>query len=83
MAKKIGICVNIDCDNYKKEVEVEPGGEFECPLCHQPLKEGKSSKKDPDDSGKKSKLGLIVGGNRCACSPGWWRLLFHERQYRS
>lgn len=62
MAKKIGICVNIDCDNYKKEVEVEPGGEFECPLCHQPLKEGKSSKKDPDDSGKKSKLGLIVGG---------------------
>lgn len=53
MAKKIGICVNIDCDNYKKEVEVEPGGEFECPLCHQPLKEGKSSKKDPDDSGKR------------------------------
>lgn len=60
MAKKIGICVNIDCDNYKKEVEVEPGGEFECPLCHQPLKE-KISKPGPDTGGGKT-LGLIVGG---------------------
>lgn len=25
MAKKIGICRNIDCDNYKKTIEVEPG----------------------------------------------------------
>ena len=39
MAKKVGTCVNIDCDNYKQDVEVEPGGEFECPLCHQPLRE--------------------------------------------
>lgn len=39
MAKKVGTCVNIDCDNYKQEVEVEPGGEFECPICHQPLRE--------------------------------------------
>lgn len=62
MAKKIGICVNIDCDNYKKEVEVEPGGEFECPLCHQPLKESKTSKPIPETGGGKSKLELIVGG---------------------
>lgn len=39
MAKKKGICVNLDCDNYRKEVEVETGAEFECPLCHQHLKE--------------------------------------------
>ena len=39
MAKKVGTCVNIDCDNYKQDVEVEPGGEFECPICHQPLRE--------------------------------------------
>lgn len=39
MAKKQGICRNIDCDNYKQIVEVETGEEFECPLCHQHLDE--------------------------------------------
>ncbi len=52
MAKKVGTCVNIDCDNYKQEIEVEPGGEFECPLCHQPLRE-KTTGPGPDGGGKK------------------------------
>lgn len=59
MAKKVGICKNIDCDNYNKPVEIELGGEFECPLCHQPLKEHVGKKDDP--SGKKKVL-MIVGG---------------------
>ena len=59
MAKKVGICKNIDCDNYNKPVEVEFGGEFECPLCHQPLKEHVGKKQD--SSGKKKVL-MIVGG---------------------
>ena len=59
MAKKVGICKNLDCDNYNKPVEIELGGEFECPLCHQPLKEHVGKKDDP--SGKKKVL-MIVGG---------------------
>lgn len=59
MAKKVGICKNIDCDNYNKPVEVEFGGEFECPLCHQPLKEHVGKKQD--SFGKKKVL-MIVGG---------------------
>lgn len=58
MAKKVGTCVNIDCDNYKQEVEVEPGGEFECPLCHQPLRE-KTSGPAPDPNPRK-RIILIV-----------------------
>lgn len=61
MAKKTGTCMNLDCDNYKKEVEVEPGGEFECPLCHQPLKESKGKKSSTPNPGKK-KVMMIVGG---------------------
>ena len=60
MAKKTGICINLDCDNYKKEVEIEPGGEFECPLCHQPLKEGKKGGNAPDPG--KTRVMMIVGG---------------------
>lgn len=68
MAKKAGICRNIDCDNYKQVIEVEAGEEFECPLCHQPLedsgsggsKEGK--KKRGQGGGPNLKLiGIIVG----------------------
>ena len=61
MAKKIGICKNIDCDNYNKRVEIEFGGEFECPLCHQPLKEGKAIS-DEEKEKKKKKVLMIVGG---------------------
>ena len=64
MAKKIGICRNIDCDNYKKTIEVEPGGEFECPLCHQPLQEaegGRKKKVKGEDGGDK-KPWMIIGG---------------------
>ena len=61
MAKKTGICMNLDCDNYKKEVEIEPGGEFECPLCHQPLKEGRKTGGNVPDPGKKKGM-MIVGG---------------------
>ena len=57
MAKKVGICVNLDCDNYKKEVEIEPGAEFECPLCHQRLKEKAGT---PHDSSGKGKIIAIV-----------------------
>lgn len=61
MAKKVGICVNIDCDNYRKEVEVEPGSEFECPLCHQPLREKTSGKSSSNgDAGKGKLVALIV-----------------------
>lgn len=61
MAKKVGTCVNIDCDNYKQEIEVEPGGEFECPLCHQPLRE-KNTKRTVKGSGggKGKKLAFII-----------------------
>lgn len=61
MAKRIGTCVNLDCDNYKKEVEVEAGADFECPLCHQPLKEktGKTGGSKPGNNGGKG--GLIAG----------------------
>lgn len=64
MAKKIGICRNIDCDNYKKTIEVEPGGEFECPLCHQPLQEAEGGKKrkPKEDGGGDKKPWMIIGG---------------------
>ena len=62
MAKKTGICMNLDCDNYKKEVEIEPGGEFECPLCHQPLREGKGRSSGGTTSLGKSKVMIIIGG---------------------
>lgn len=61
MAKKKGVCVNIDCENYKKEIEVEPGSEFECPLCHQPLKEKKTTGTGPGGSGG-GKMAMIIGG---------------------
>lgn len=63
MAKKIGICRNIDCDNYKKTIEVEPGGEFECPLCHQPLQEaeGGRKRKVKDEDGGDKKPWRIIG----------------------
>lgn len=59
MAKKKGVCVNIDCENYKKEIEVEPGSEFECPLCHQPLKE-KTTGPGPTGPGG-GKMAIIIG----------------------
>ena len=55
MAKKVGICKNIDCENYNKEVEVASGAEFECPLCRQTLKE-KAGKVGPEGN----KLHLII-----------------------
>lgn len=61
MAKKLGTCMNLDCDNYKKEVEVEPGEEFECPVCHQLLKEGKGRNNKNGNPGKKKTM-MIVGG---------------------
>lgn len=67
MAKKTGICMNLDCDNYKKEIEVEPGGEFKCPLCHQLLREGRVS--SGGDSRKK-KVMMIVGGLVVAAAVG-------------
>lgn len=62
MAMKTGICMNLDCDNYKKEVEVEPGGEFECPLCHQSLREGKGRNGGNTPGSNKKKTIMIVGG---------------------
>lgn len=68
MAKKVGICRNIDCDNYKQVIEIEAGEEFECPLCHQPLEDAgskgsKGSKnKDSGGGGVNGKLiGIILG----------------------
>lgn len=61
MAKKQGICRNIDCDNYKQIVEVEAGEEFECPLCHQHLEEvgGRGGKKK-NDTGNTTRKKLII-----------------------
>lgn len=67
MAKKAGICRNIDCDNYKQVIEIEAGEEFECPLCHQPLEDAgskgsKGSKKKDGGGGVNGKLiGIILG----------------------
>lgn len=58
MAKKVGKCINIECDNYKQPVEVEPGEEFVCPKCHQPLEEGVSK---PPTTPKPLMKWLIVG----------------------
>lgn len=63
MAKKVGKCINIDCDNYKKVVEVAAGEEFECPLCHQPLEEVSGGGKPGgggDDDGKKKLIAIIA-----------------------
>ena len=65
MAKKVGTCVNIDCENYKQEIEIEPGGEFECPLCHQPLREkngggGGKHNDDGNGNGNGKKIALII-----------------------
>lgn len=58
MAKKVGKCINIECDNYKQLVEVEPGEEFVCPKCHQSLEEGAST---PQTTRKPLVKWLIVG----------------------
>lgn len=69
MAKKIGKCVNIDCENYKQIIEVEPGEDFVCPnpQCGQPLQEvgGKPPKKnnkgkDGDGKGGNNKMKWII-----------------------
>ena len=64
MAKKTGACANIDCDHYKEVFEIEAGGEFECPYCHQPLREaaGKHKNKNNNDEGNGNgkKIALIV-----------------------
>lgn len=63
MAKKTGRCVNIDCDNYKQEVEVAAGEEFICPVCGKPLEEAnggsKGSKKGGNGGGNK-KIAIIA-----------------------
>lgn len=56
MAKKIGKCINIDCENYKKEVEVAAGEEFECPACHQHLEEVTGGGGGGDNEDKKKKI---------------------------
>ena len=58
MAKKIGVCKNIECSHYNERFEIETGAEMECPFCHKPLKlnDGKAAAK-----GGKSKLGYIIG----------------------
>lgn len=70
MAMKTGTCMNLDCDNYKKEIEVEPGGEFECPLCHQPLREGKGRSGGNTPGSNKKKTMMIVGGLVVAIAVG-------------
>lgn len=64
MAKK-GKCVNIDCDHYKEEIDIQAGEEFECPYCHKPLAEvegkGKDSKKKKKDDGNGLNWKLIGG----------------------
>lgn len=64
MAEKYGICMNLECDNYKKVIEVEPGAEFVCPQCGMPLK---VTNKLPEDKkggdGKKSNGGRDRGNN--------------------
>lgn len=59
MAKKTGTCVNIDCEHYKEVFEIQAGEEFECPHCHQELREatgghkGKNGGKNSNGNGKK------------------------------
>lgn len=60
MAKKIGVCKNIDCEHYNEHIEIETGAEMECPFCHQPLKmqDGNSGK---GNGAGNSKIKYIVG----------------------
>ena len=64
MAKKTGVCANIDCDHYKESFEIEAGGEFECPYCHQPLREATGKHKGPGGgnggNGNGKKIAIIV-----------------------
>ena len=61
MAKKQGICRNIDCDNYKQVVEIEAGEEFECPLCHQHLDEVEKKQTSGSKTGNKNLIAIIAG----------------------
>ena len=61
MAKKQGICRNIDCDNYKQVVEIEAGEEFECPLCHQHLDEVEKKQTSGSKTGNKRLISIIAG----------------------
>lgn len=49
MTTRIGFCVNIDCEYFRREIEVKDGEEFCCPMCAYPLREkrvyGKKEKK--------------------------------------
>ena len=64
MAKKTGACANIDCDHYKESFEIEAGGEFECPYCHQPLREAPGGHNGPGGGkggdGKGKTIAIIV-----------------------
>lgn len=58
---KHGRCVNIDCDHYKEEFDIQAGEEFECPYCHKPLEEATAKGKRPKGEGPNKKLiGIIA-----------------------
>lgn len=60
MAKK-GKCINIECSNYKKIIDVEAGDEFVCPECGQPLEVVEGDGGGGKDSGSdKKKLAIII-----------------------
>ena len=59
MAKR-GKCVNIDCDHYKEEFDIQAGEEFECPYCHQPLGEVEGKKKNNGGDPPKP-IGKLIG----------------------
>ena len=74
MAKKIGVCKNIDCDHYNEHIEVETGAEMECPYCHQPLKLLGNGSTNTPSSKKKYIVGaailvLALGGGAIALMP--------------
>ena len=58
---KHGRCVNIDCDHYKEEFDIQAGEDFECPHCHKPLEEATGKhKKSGGDGPNKKLIGLIA-----------------------
>ena len=59
---KIGKCVNIDCDHYKEEFDIQAGEEFVCPHCKKPLSdiECKASKKMDKSKGPNWKPIAII-----------------------
>lgn len=82
MAKR-GKCVNIDCDHYKEEFDIQAGEEFVCPHCKQPLSDvegkGKGSKKISDKKSPNWKsIGIIAAAVLISGGLGYGGYTFYK-----